>query len=108
MGVDIPIDKLGNFPIVQFAVAIMVVTFGGLMMWRAFKAPPAPPPSAPEQRWYFEGPIAELFKQFATANKHLERNVERAERLIEVAEKQCEHMEEITRAMRDLPSLRRR
>lgn len=113
MGVDIPIDKLGNYPIVQAAVAFVVVVFGLLMMWKAFKAPSAPPPpaappSAPEQRWYFEGPIAEVFKQFALVNKHLERIVERADKLIEVGEKNCQHLGEIQQALRDIPSARGR
>ncbi len=118
-----PIDKLGNFPIVQFAVAIMVVAFGAAMMWRAFTKsgnnPPASPAPAqqqiPEQRWYFEGPIAEAFKQLALIVQNLQRQIERVDALIkiaeaqhEVAEKTNKNLEEIERTLRDMPSASRR
>lgn len=43
MDAIIPIDKLGNFPIVQFAVAILIVALGGAMMWRALTKSTAQP-----------------------------------------------------------------
>lgn len=107
MGVDIPIDRLGNFPIVQFAAALVIVGFGAIMMWRAFiSKAPAPSAAVPEQRWYFEGPIAEMFKQLARVNQHLDRAVEHLEKANELADKKIELLTEIERHLRDQPRRR--
>lgn len=107
---DIPLDKLGAFPILQLAAAIMIVAFGGVMMWRALVAKSSaqsPTPAAPEQRWYFEGPIAEAFKQMARTNQHLERIGEYLKKSNELAEKRGEQLEDVVRELRDPPARRR-
>jgi hypothetical protein len=111
MDAIIPLDKLGNFPILQLAGAIVILAFGAAMMWRAFtKGSPTQQERerVPEQRWYFEGPIAEVFKQLALIGQQQARAIERSESLIKIGERTNELLDEILRAIRDMPSMNRR
>lgn len=57
------LDKLGQFPLIQLAIGFLIV-IGGLMALRqgSRDKKKIPPPEVPEQRWYFDGPVAKALE----------------------------------------------
>lgn len=53
------LDKLGQWPVLQFCAALLIVAGVAYAIFRGErdKAKSAPP-DLPEQRWFFDGPIA--------------------------------------------------
>lgn len=65
-GSEFPIDKLGPYPLLQIAAAIVVLAGLALAVYRGSRdrslPRPAPPSIPNEQRYFFDGPIGEALK----------------------------------------------
>ena len=60
---DLPVDKLGPYPLLQLAGAIVVLAALALAVYRGTRDRTPASPSIPnEQRYFFDGPMGEALK----------------------------------------------
>lgn len=94
---DVPLDKLGPYPLLQLAAAIVVLMGLTFAIYRGTRdrggsgAPIIPP----EQRWFFDGPLSIAVNLLRDCRNHLERIVERLDDVPEELRKQTELIREI-------------
>lgn len=70
---DLPVDRLGPYPLLQFAAAILVIGGLAIAIWRGTKDRQK---LAPEQRWFFDGPLAATMT-LLRENREILRSIER-------------------------------
>lgn len=107
------IDKLGQWPILQFAAAVLIVLGVAYMMLRGLRdkeSPPTPAGSQHEQLWYFDGPLHQALRELSGVYREIkemrtaindfikERRAQHERQMVERREQHDEHME----AVRDL------
>lgn len=74
---DLPLDRLGPFPILQLAAALLVIGGLALAVWRGVKDRKSSNPIIPdEQRWFFDGPLTHALNVMRDNRGYLERVVE--------------------------------
>jgi hypothetical protein len=109
MPTDLPVDRLGPYPILQFAAAVMVVCALAFAIWRGTRdRRPASPPVPPEQRVFLDGPIGAilgLLRDIREASRRAELHVEP---LGEELRNQTRELREIRNQIDDLRNLKRR
>lgn len=97
---DLPADRLGPFPILQLAFAILIVGGLAFAIWRAnrdrktgergsqFSIPN-------EQLWFFNGPIVEAMNILKDVKNHLSR-------LVDLHEQKLDEQRETNNYLRDI------
>jgi len=99
---DVPIDRLGPYPILQFAAAIVVLGGLALAIWRGTRDRKSANSQMPEgTRWFFDGPLAMAINLMRDSKNHLSRIVEQNEHILE-------ELRGIKDEVKNLPSRRRR
>ena len=94
---EVPVDKLGPYPLLQLAAAIVVFIGLSFAIYRGTRdrngngAPMIPP----EQRWFFDGPLSVAVNLLRDCRNHLERIVEALDDVPEELRKQTEIMRDI-------------
>lgn len=80
---DVPIDRLGPYPILQFAAAIVVLGGLALAIWRGTRDRRSASSQLPEgTRWFFDGPLAMSINLMRDQKNHLDRIVEQNEHIL--------------------------
>lgn len=107
---ELPLDKLGPYPLLQLAGAIVVLAALALAVYRGTRDRRGPDsPQIPnEQRWFFDGPLATAVTLLRDIRNHLGRLVDITETMPEEQRKQTELLKQIHDKIDDLPSRRPR
>lgn len=73
MSSELPLDKLGPYPLLQLAGAIVVLAALALAVYRGTRdrSPPAAAQIPNEQRYFFDGPMGEALKLLRDARNIL-------------------------------------
>lgn len=114
-GSEFPIDKLGPYPLLQIAAAIVVLAGLALAVYRGSRdrSPPRPsPPSFPnEQRYFFDGPMGEalkLLRDIRNIQNEVKEHVEPLGELGRAGNKELGEIKDKLDAIRDAKLTRRR
>src|SRR5690348_13790241 len=59
---DVPLDKLGPYPVLQFAAAFLVIAGLAFAVYRGSRDRRSADPALNEQRYFFDGPMGEALK----------------------------------------------
>jgi hypothetical protein len=115
---DFQVDKLGPYPLLQLAGAILVLCGLALAIYRASRDRPAPsavPQIPQEQRWFFDGPLSIAVNLLRDIRNHADRLVEIFSSVPEESRKhsdllrqQIELLKEISGKLDEMPSRRPR
>jgi hypothetical protein len=118
---EIGLDKLGQWPILQFAAALATfaaIVYAVIRGLRDKSVEPPHPRDLPEQRWYFDGPVAKALETLRDMRSTLfdirddvrefakERREQHAENIKERREQHTEHMKAINDLRSRLPRRR--
>ena len=106
---DVPVDRLGPYPILQLAAAIVVLGGLTLAIWRGTRDRKAQGPQLPEEaRWFFDGPLAMAINILRDIKSHLSRIVEQNEEIKDELRKVTDGQHDIKNAVENWPHRRRR
>ena len=106
---DLGVDKLGPYPLLQLAGAIMILAGLALAIYRGTRDQKRDTPEIPgEQRWFFDGPVAVAVNLLRDNKNHLSRLVEILAPVPEELRKQTDILRDIKDAIDDMPSRRSR
>lgn len=111
---EFPIDKLGPYPILQFAAAVVILAGLAFAIYRGtrdrgLQSPPQhQPPSIPEQRYYFDGPMGEALKLLRDGRNLLNDIREHVEPLGEIGRNANRELNEIKDEIRSLKEIKTR
>jgi hypothetical protein len=99
---DIPVDRLGPYPILQLAAAILVLGGLAFAVWRASRdrRTGAMMVIPDEQRMFFDGPLATTINLLRDIRNHQERLVNLNEEVIEVVRHQTGVLHEINNELK--------
>ena len=108
---EIGLDKLGQWPILQFAAAILMFWAIGYVIVRGLRdknVEPTHPREVHEQRWYFDGPVIQALNKLEGVYRLLDALVDLKKE--EIAERRAQHVEHMkaVNELRDLLARRRR
>jgi hypothetical protein len=94
---DLSLDKLGPYPLLQLAGAIVVLIGLAITVYRAMRDRPSnsAPQIPPEQRWFFDGPLTVAVNLLRDCRNHLGRLVEIEEQIPKELRKQTELLRKI-------------
>jgi hypothetical protein len=86
---DLPVDRLGPYPILQLAAAILILGGLAFAIWRASRDRRSIATVIPdEQRWFFDGPLATSINILRDIKNHQDRLVNLNEEVIEAVRHQ--------------------
>lgn len=108
---ELPIDKLGPYPLLQLAAAIVVLAGVALAVYRGTKdrtTPRAGPHIPNEQRYFFDGPIGEGLKLLRDCRNILNEVKEHVEPLGELGRNANRDLGEIKDKIDDLKEIKSR
>lgn len=107
---DLPIDKLGPYPLLQLTAAIVVLIGIAVAVYRGTKDRSSKSSSAPflptEQRYYFDGPVGEHLKLMRDARNLLNEIREHVEPLGELGRNTNRELGEISDKIDDLKEIK--
>lgn len=106
---ELPIDKLGPYPLLQLTAAIVVLIGIAVAVYRGTRdrAPKSPPLSiSNEQRYYFDGPVGEHLKLMRDTRNLLNEIKEHVEPLGELGRNNNRELGEISHKIDDLKEIK--
>jgi hypothetical protein len=105
---DLPVDRLGPYPILQLAAAILILGGLAFAIWRASRDRRSIATVIPdEQRWFFDGPLATSINILRDIKNHQARLVELNEESIEVVRHQTGVLHEINNELKFISRTRK-
>jgi hypothetical protein len=106
---DLPVDRLGPYPILQLAAAILILGGLAFAVWRANRDRRANSPlDIPgEQRYFFDGPLGVTLGMLRDIKNHQSRIVELNEEVIEVVRNQTSVLHEINNELKFISRTRK-
>jgi hypothetical protein len=107
---DLPFDRLGPFPILQFAAAVVVLAMLAFAMWRGARnrSGRSSDGIVGEQRYYFDGPIGEALKLMRDTRNIMNEVKEHVEPLGEQLRLHTKELGEIKGHVEDLKTIKSR
>lgn len=107
---DLPVDKLGPYPLLQLAAAIAVLGALAFALYRGTRdrRPDGAPQVPGEQRWFFDGPLSVAVNLLRDNRNHLGRLVDIGDQIPEELRKQTELLREIKGEVADLKEIKAR
>jgi hypothetical protein len=105
---DLPVDRLGPYPILQLAAAILILSGLAFAVWRANRDRRGNQLEIPgEQRYFFDGPLGVTLGMLRDIKNHQSRIVELNEEAIEVVRHQTGVLHEINNELKFISRTRK-
>lgn len=107
MNAELPIDKLGQYPLLQLAAAVIILGSLALAVYRGTRDRRTPDAIANnEQRYFFDGPMGEALKLLRDIRNISNETKEHVEPLGELGRNMNRELAEANRKIDDLKSIK--
>ena len=108
---ELPFDKLGPYPVLQLAAAVIVLIALAIAVYRGSRdRHTASPPASFEQRYFFDGPIGEalkLLRDIRNIHNEIKAHVEPLGELTRNTNRELGEIKDEIQSLKEIKSRRR-